>query len=288
MFSIDGYRALRAAAARVRRTDRGVLSIAGADRVDWLQGLVTQDVSGMTSGERRYSAYLTPQGRMIADLWIVAGPDCLLVDVPAPLAASLRDRLERLVFAEDVQVTDASARFEVWEICGTATARYLAAGERLPPEVAALDEVDLETWEVARVEDGTPRFLADMDETTIPLEAGIESRAISFTKGCYVGQEVIVRVTTRGGGRVARRLVPLRFETAGAADAGLASAGARPDLAGAPILSGEREVGRVTSAVVPPDGGGVAALGWVHRDFADAGTVVTAVWENGRATGIVR
>ena len=68
-------------------------------------------------------------------------------------------------------------------------------------------DVDLDTFEVIRIERGVPRFLVDMNEDTIPLEAGIEDRAISFTKGCYVGQEVIVRVTHRGGGRVAKKLV---------------------------------------------------------------------------------
>ncbi len=73
--------------------------------------------------------------------------------------------------------------------------------------LADLPQASLETLDVLRIEAGVPKFLVDMTEDTIPLEAGIEDRAISFTKGCYVGQEVIVRVTHRGGGRVAKRLV---------------------------------------------------------------------------------
>ena len=65
----------------------------------------------------------------------------------------------------------------------------------------------MDTFDVIRIERGVPRFLVDMNEDTIPLEAGIEDRAISFSKGCYVGQEIIVRVTHRGGGRVAKKLV---------------------------------------------------------------------------------
>ena len=101
-------------------------------------------------------------------------------------------------------------------------------------------ELDVATAESLRIEAGVPRFGPDMDEETIPLEAGIESRAISFTKGCYVGQEVIVRVLHRGHGRVARKLVGLIL------DDGPAPA------AGAIVRSGEREVGRITSGAISP------------------------------------
>jgi folate-binding protein YgfZ len=99
-----------------------------------------------------------------------------------------------------------------------------------------------------------------MDEDTIPLEAGIEARAISFSKGCYVGQEVIVRVLHRGHGRVARKLVGLTIESDGV-----------PDVGGA-IRQEGREVGRVTSATWSPRLGKPIALGYVQRDFAAPGT----------------
>ena len=102
-----------------------------------------------------------------------------------------------------------------------------------------------------------------MDIDTIPLEAGLEERAISRSKGCYVGQEVIVRVQDRGQGRVAKRLVGLTFE-----------AGAPVPAAGARIVSGEREIGRVTSAAWSPALSRPIALGYVHRDFVDPGTSV--------------
>ena len=99
-----------------------------------------------------------------------------------------------------------------------------------------------------------------MDDDTIPLEAGIEDRAISLTKGCYVGQEIIIRVLHRGQGRVARRLVGLALEPSAIVPA-----------KGDRIRSGEREVGTVTSAVASPALGRPLALGYVHRDFAGAG-----------------
>ena len=111
--------------------------------------------------------------------------------------------------------------------------------------------------EAARIEAGYPLFGVDMTDDTIPLEAGIEERAISFSKGCYVGQEVIIRVLHRGHGRVARRLVALRL-------AGEVSAGAK-------VQAGDREVGAVTSAAVSPEFGPIA-LAYVHRDFTANGT----------------
>src|SRR5689334_16207644 len=101
MFSPESYQAAQERGATVRRLDRGVLAVSGADRAAWLQGLLTNDVEGLKEGESRYSAYLTPQGRMISDMNVIARGDRILLDVPAPLAASLRDRLDGLIFSED-------------------------------------------------------------------------------------------------------------------------------------------------------------------------------------------
>jgi tRNA-modifying protein YgfZ len=101
-----------------------------------------------------------------------------------------------------------------------------------------------------------------MDEDTIPLEAGIESRAISFTKGCYVGQEVIIRVLHRGHGRVARKLVGLTLD------------GDHAPEGGAVVRSGDREIGHVTSAAMSPALTRPIALAYLHRDFLEPGTTV--------------
>jgi tRNA-modifying protein YgfZ len=125
-------------------------------------------------------------------------------------------------------------------------------------------EVDLATAEAIRIESGIPLFHRDMDEETIPLEAGIESRAISFTKGCYVGQEVVIRVLHRGHGRVARKLVGVAFD------------GPQVPAPGTLLRSADREVGQVTSSTHSPALGRPIALGYVHRDFVAPGTRVTA------------
>jgi folate-binding protein YgfZ len=125
----------------------------------------------------------------------------------------------------------------------------------------------------ARIEAGYPLFGIDMTDETIPLEAGIESRAISFTKGCYVGQEVIIRVLHRGHGRVAKKLVRIRID------------GPRPER-DAKLFAGEREIGWVTSAAVSPRSGAIA-LSYVHRDFVAAGTELQVAVSSGRAAAIV-
>jgi folate-binding protein YgfZ len=151
-----------------------------------------------------------------------------------------------------------------------------------PPQKAGLERALVERGavaaepsviEAARIEAGYPVFGVDMTDDTIPLEAGIEERAISLTKGCYVGQEVIIRVLHRGHGRVARRLVALRLDGDGV-------------VAGAKIRAGDRDVGNVTSAAVSPTLGSIA-LGYVHRDFTETGTQLSVEGPAGRAGAVV-
>ena len=295
MSSPPGYEALLAGPAFVRRADRAVLRVTGADRVSWLQGLVTNDIAAIRPGNRIYSAYLTPQGRMITDVWVVAMADALLLDVPAPVAASLAARLDGLIFTENVQIADASAELTAYQFFGTmpgdglavafvgdttygiaSNVGYIAAANAAAVPVSVrppAQEVGLDVLEVVRVEAGVPRFLVDMTEDTIPLEAGIEDRAISFTKGCYVGQEVIIRVLHRGHGRVARKLVALRID------------GDVPER-GAKLFSADREAGAVTSAARSPRLGSIA-LAYVHRDFVAPGTHLEVETPAGRAPAAV-
>jgi tRNA-modifying protein YgfZ len=286
MFSPDGYRALTEHAAVVRRGDRGVLAVTGADRLTWLQGLLTNDVMALPIGGVCDAAYLTPQGRMITDLRVFNRPDRVWLDVPASLAEALQTRLDALLFAEDAHVANQLSELLIVEVHGPAAASvvdgtgmtrddafgvpgytaFVPAGdvEALIQDLTGRGAVEttLETLDIVRVEAGRPAFLVDMDEHTIPLEAGLEDRAISFTKGCYVGQEVIVRITHRGGGRVARKLVGLRL-----------SKGPLPSE-GDLISNNGKEVGRLTSTVWSPALEAVIALGYVHRDFTATGTTL--------------
>jgi folate-binding protein YgfZ len=149
-----------------------------------------------------------------------------------------------------------------------------ALASRLRARGAA--DVGMATAEVTRIEAGRPRFGVDMDDETIPLEAGIQDRAISLTKGCYVGQEIIIRVLHRGQGRVAKRLVGLTFDPSGEV--------ARK---GDAVSSGDRQIGMVTSSARSPALGRAVAMAYVHRDFTSASTAVTVTTAGGPQPAIV-
>ncbi|HWK12550.1 MAG TPA: glycine cleavage T C-terminal barrel domain-containing protein [Vicinamibacterales bacterium] len=291
-----GYEAFSSGAALVRRADVGRLLVTGADRRTYLQGLLTNDIAALTPGTGCYAAMLNAQGRMMSDMYVDELGDAVLLRVPIALTTHVRDHLERFVFSEDVQVADVTAQQVQLGLYGPRAADTAAAvgrarrlaiddleGQSLLVADGEMDAVaaellaagaaaaTLDDFEIARIEAGRPRFGVDMDTDTIPLEAGIEDRAISRTKGCYVGQEVIIRVLDRGHGRVAKRLVPLEFD-----------AGAPVPVHGAVVRSGDRDVGRVTSAAFSPRLDRVVALAYLHRDFTSARVEVSV--DGARAT----
>ena len=149
-----------------------------------------------------------------------------------------------------------------------------AAGLRAALVDAGARLVTQDAIDAARIEARYPLFGIDMTEDTIPLEAGIEDRAISTTKGCYVGQEVIIRVLHRGHGRVARRLVGLTID------------GPKPEP-GAKLNAAGRDVGWITSAA-SSDGSSTMALGYVHRDFLAPGTELTVATASGATPARLR
>jgi folate-binding protein YgfZ len=147
-------------------------------------------------------------------------------------------------------------------------------------DAAGVRPVSQALLEALRIDAGRPRFGADMTEDTIPLEAGLLERAISTTKGCYVGQEIVIRVLHRGGGRVAKRLVVLSF----AAPVG------GPPPPGTVLLEGSKRVGELTSVSPSPTSPNIIALGYVHRDLAEEGRelVVGDTGATAIVTGIAR
>ena len=311
----SGYDAARRASAFVDRADRGFIVVSVADRATYLQGLLTNDIVALKAGTGCYAAYLTPQGRMIADLWVYELGDVMLLALLRDVKDTVLAKLDQFIFSEDVQLGDVSATFASVAVIGPDAAATTAkaipgvsssalaslaehgnlrtefAGQpailvrvtdtgqpgfdvyvdssqadalKAALQHAGAQSLDPSIAELLRIEAGVPKFHLDMDEETIPLEAGIEGRAISLTKGCYVGQEVIIRVLHRGHGRVARRLVGLTFEGAGA------------PVRGASVTAALRDVGRITSSVFSPTLGRPIALAYVQREFAATGTPVIA------------
>jgi folate-binding protein YgfZ len=316
---LEEYRALRDEAALVERSDRGRIAAAGADRLAYLHAMLTNDIVALRPGTGCYAAYLTPQGRMMADMLVLELGDLTLLDVEPCATSVVLEKLEQFIFSEDVRLSDLTSQLAEVRVCGPCAGDVLAAvvGEGGGVSAAALSQlaeyaslrgsfhgasaVVAADWqlgvpafnvyldrqqagafqdalrqagavdasedgaEVLRIEAGRPRFGVDMDENTIPLEAGIEARAISFTKGCYPGQEVITRVLHRGHGRVAKRLV------------GVACDGDVVPARGDPFVVDGKEVGKVTSATMSPSLQSPIALGYVQRDFVDPGTAVSIV-----------
>jgi folate-binding protein YgfZ len=126
-------------------------------------------------------------------------------------------------------------------------------------------DITADAWDTLRIEAGLPLFGVDMDTDTIPLEAGLEASAISQSKGCYVGQEVVIRILHRGGGRVVRRLVAWTADAASAEDAAVPAPGTAFTIDG-------KDVGRVTSAAWSPTLRRLVGLGYAHRDHTEPGT----------------
>jgi folate-binding protein YgfZ len=232
---------------------RGVLKVTGPDRLEFLQGMCTADVKKLPSGGA-YAAFLTNKGAMVADgrLWD-RGEDVIIVTEPGFLPA-VRDYLQKHLVSEEAEVSEAAdlasvtaletellvPRSELQEVLEL----HLASGATL---------AGFDAWEYLRVERGIPRYGRDMDDKTIPLEAGLQP-LISYDKGCYVGQEVIARATFRG--HVNRQLQQLAFR------------GDAAPAIGAVLRSGDKEVGRVTSVVKSLGNKGWIGLGYVHRDAA--------------------
>jgi folate-binding protein YgfZ len=346
----DDYRHIREEAAIGAIAPRQQIAVGGPDRATYLQGLLTNDIPALSPGSGCYSAWLTPQGRMLTDMHVLESDGMILLDVPAETADATRDRLEQFIFTENVQVQLlAGSLTGVWIHGPKAAAivgRVLSVGvvghvlldapgivghvlldvpgegrsektgptdwrdyqharatfRDQPVSVARIDqlgvpgfcvhleparerelidalvdagarEVSAESIVAARIEAGYPVFGVDMTDDTIPLEAGIEDRAISMSKGCYVGQEVIIRVLHRGHGRVARKLVTLRID------------GDVPPRA-ARLFAADRDIGFITSAAASPRLGTIA-LAYVHRDFLAPGTALEVASEGGRVPATV-
>jgi folate-binding protein YgfZ len=323
--SSAAYDAARRRAAFVDRSDRGRITVAGKDRASYLHALFTNDIVALKAGQGCYAAYLTPQGRMITDVWVYQLGDVILLTMGGDVRDALLARLDQLIFSEDVRLEDVTETFAQVAVVGPQSAAIVAGiitgtravvlsalgdhenvpgecdgGRAIVTRVTDLGEPGFELYferrhleavtaelrrlevaeldgaaaEAIRIEAGVPRFHRDMDEGTIPLEAGIESRAISQTKGCYVGQEVIVRVLHRGHGRVARRLVGLRLH------------GAQEPASGAVVTVGDREAGRVTSAAFSPALRQPIALAYLHRDFVEPGTQVSVAGTAAEVTAL--
>ena len=288
-------------------SDRTKLRLTGEDRLRFLNGQVSNDMRLATAETAVYTGVMTIKGKMCADAFVHAEGDALLVDAEADVRESLAARLEKYIIADGVQVEDVTERVGLFHLLdfydepgkqaaptlpsalaeigtgvrGVRTTRFGRPGidvffeAGLRNEVharmhhARYTELNEDALESLRVLLGVPRWGAELDENTLPAEAGIEERAVSFSKGCYLGQEIVSRV--RSVGHVNRQLCGLKATDASPlyAGMGLYAAG---DVGGKPV-------GRITSAAPSAGHGGAAfvALGYVRRERAEPGTLLEAV-----------
>lgn len=267
------YRQLREECGLLVR-ERAFIDVLGADAAEYLQGQLTNDVEALAVGEGQYAALLDRKGHMQTDMRLIrVGEGAILVDLePATKDQALR-HLTMYSIGRDVQVADASDERALISLIGPRAAEVAATAPlpefaNDPTQIAGVDvvavgtrdgidllfpaaerdrlvgalteagavEVSPEAAEIVRVEAGVPRFGAEMDAATMPAEASIVEDAVSFTKGCYIGQETVARLHYKG--RPNRHLRGLKL-----------SGAATP---GASLRLGEKEVGTLGGAVVSP------------------------------------
>jgi folate-binding protein YgfZ len=254
---------------------RGVLRLAGKGARDFLHRMSTQHLSALPPGGSAYAAFLDTRGHLVGEGLVVARPDDLLFLTEREEVPTLLSHLRKYVLSAPVKVEDESPSLGVMTALGPAgvekaraaagdaavavtprrgvpAVEIVAQVERLTeirPELLAAGAADLDhaDLEVLRIEEGMARFGADMDGERLPMEAALTRDAIHFQKGCYLGQEVVLRATVRG--QIQKGLVQFELPP-----------GAGP---GTILTVGDKEVGRVTSAVETSRGR--LGLGYLRR-----------------------
>jgi folate-binding protein YgfZ len=221
---------------------RAVLRVSGADRVAFLNGLVSNDVALVAPGRAVWAALLTPQGKYLADFFMFSDGESLLLDCDASQSALVAQRLLRFRLRADVAITPVDVSvYAAWG--GAAPAAEIAApdprlaeaGTRLLEAAELQTNTDFAAWDRHRLALGLPDGPRDLEaEKTVLLEAGFdELGGISWTKGCYMGQELTAR--TRYRGLIKRRLLPVQ-----------AQAGLPPH--GTVLMQESREIGEMRSS----------------------------------------
>lgn len=269
------------------RTDLRLLRVRGADARNWLNGQVTNDVRSTRSGDGVYALVVTPKGKIVADVWVLDRGEAFTLALPGRAWTAVLERLETQIFMEEVELDE--ERESLVSVQGPRAAEVTRAASIASTNVHRADElgsggvfvsalpemlstvqaslaraaealgggvVDEAAFELARLRASRPRFEVDFGDRVFPQEAGLKDLAVSFSKGCYVGQEVVCTLEHRG--RLRQALVRLEGPSAPAAGEALTDAEGSP-------------VGEVTSAVTDADAGCALVLGYVKRELARSG-----------------
>jgi folate-binding protein YgfZ len=290
----EGYQALRHGAAWLDLSSRGRMIVRGRDRARLLHNVSTNEIKKLAPGSGCYAFLLTPQGRIQADLNLLCFPDHFLVDTEPELGEKVPQLILKYKVADQVEIENVSGSISAIGLEGPAATAVLAAlnvpvpgdaydhvpwGERIvanmsvtgqpgfrifgPPldrgtlEAAGAKRADDTDIRLVRIENGRPRFGEDIRETSLPQETQ-QMHAVSFNKGCYIGQEIVERI--RAQGHVNKQLVRLSIEPPSALEPG------------AKLFQDGKELGEVTSSVYSPESGRVAGIAYLRVAAANSGT----------------
>jgi tRNA-modifying protein YgfZ len=281
------YELLTGSVGLVERAGRGKLLLRGGEAVDFLQGQLTNDVEALAPGQGCYAALLNHKGKFRSDMRVLRGHDFVWLDTEPVGLRPLAHTVETYSLGRDVSWEDVTEERAILSLLGPAAREPLdaapaadehafvegehglyvatdlgvdvicaAADAEGVREALGVEAVSEEAAECLRIEAGRPRLGYDMDGDTIPQEAGVNERAVSFSKGCYVGQETVARLHYKG--KPNRHLRGLKLS--------------EPVERGAEVSLGEKVVGRVGSACVSPAFGPIA-LALLRREAAPGATV---------------
>ncbi len=272
----NDYKHIRNGVSGFYEQKRGLIAVWGEEAVQFLDGLVTNDVKTLADGQQKRAAFPNAQGRLLATVRVLRQDAKFLIETEEATRENLFQNLFRFSFAGDFFADDLSADYQYFEMfnadgspapatgIGFGSGRFTEAAlagefrnELLSKGAVALDDG---TYETLRIENGIPRYGQDMDETTIVPELGIDEM-ISYSKGCYIGQEIIARIHFRG--HVAKRLTGLSLSSEVEAGTELKTVDGK-------------NAGRVTSVTFSPKVESVIALGYVRYDYLTAGTELVA------------
>jgi tRNA-modifying protein YgfZ len=287
----DQIEAAKAGALAVPHADLATLAVSGGDRVTWLNGLLTCDLAKHAAGAAVYGLAVARNGKVITDATVVFDDEGarVLVAVPADVVDALRAHMDHYLVMEDAEMSPGGDAYVAWGLhgpragealevarraggvggtldrTGLGGAFVLAPKDRATEVAAALGGVatvgDAAGWNALRLERAVPRFGVDFDAQTYPQEAALEKTAVSFDKGCYLGQEVVCMLQMRG--KVKRKLAALVLDGPETPSPGAAVT----DESGA-------AVGEVTSAAPSPTLGKAVALAMIKRTQAEPGKAV--------------
>lgn len=276
------------------RSPRSLLVLGGDDRETFLQGMVSNDVVGIPEGESRHAALLDSTGHILADLHVWVWPDALAVETDLACLDVLLTTLNKLLIMEDVLIEDYSDQYAVVSVYGEGAGQIdlpIYTAEVTPTSLPIMPGVDIwlpdgkdDAWsallalgavplsageaEALRVDAGIPKWGAELSPSVLLPEAEMTD-AVSYTKGCYVGQEIVARLQARGHTNRALRRILL------AEDAPVPPVGATIHVPEDGPEPG-REIGSVTSAAASPSRGGQSiALGYIRKEYFAPGTRVT-------------